>query len=383
MLLRLSFMVLFLAAGQFISAQGIKFIQDDLAQAKERATADNKLIFIDAYTSWCGPCKRLSKNVFPQEAAGTFFNKEFVNLKMNMEKGEGPSFAKKYKITAYPTLLVIDADGKEVHRVVGAPKLDGLLEFGRAASGRQDKSAEWAILYDNGDRSYETIYNYVSTLNDADKSSGKITNEYLKTQSDLSSDDNLKFIYAATYESDSKVFDLLIENKKKIVALVGASEVDEQVKNALDRTAAKAATYEMISLIDDAHDIGKKHAPQHIETSYPSWINQYFTKVPDPKSYMERIDQNWPAEAVLDAGKIACKTYYNQSDLQNKVISVLEDKEKQLRDNDQYYSTLSVLYRLTEQDKKSIKILEKGIKHLKSADISVKALQIRLDKYNG
>ena len=48
------------------------------------------MIFLDAYASWCGPCKMLQKNVFTKKAVGDFYNSKFINVKMDMEKGEGP-----------------------------------------------------------------------------------------------------------------------------------------------------------------------------------------------------------------------------------------------------------------------------------------------------
>ena len=68
-----------------------------LAQAK----AEKKMVFMDCYTSWCGPCKNMTNNVFPQKAAGDYFNPRFVCVKYDMEKGEGKELADKFEVHAY------------------------------------------------------------------------------------------------------------------------------------------------------------------------------------------------------------------------------------------------------------------------------------------
>ncbi|MGZ4097768.1 MAG: thioredoxin domain-containing protein [Bacteroidia bacterium] len=116
------FLILSLSITTSIIAQNreIIFEHGNLASVYEKAKKENKLIFIDGYTTWCGPCKWLAKNVFTNDTVADYFNKTFVNYKLDMEKGEGIEFAKKYDIRCYPTLLYIDANGTLVHRTAGA-----------------------------------------------------------------------------------------------------------------------------------------------------------------------------------------------------------------------------------------------------------------------
>lgn len=102
--------------------KGIKFETGTLAQAMKKVKSNKKgpqMIFLDCYTSWCGPCKMMARDVFTLPEVGEYFNSTFVNIKIDMEKGEGPELAKKYKVTGYPTFLILDGDGKEIARVVG------------------------------------------------------------------------------------------------------------------------------------------------------------------------------------------------------------------------------------------------------------------------
>ena len=113
-----------------VSGEGMEFFHGSWSEVLAESKATGKLIFVDAYTTWCGPCKWMSKSVFPDKKVGGVFNKNFINYKFDMEKGEGPAFAKKYRISAYPTLYFIDGNGKVVEKAVGALGVDELLAVG-------------------------------------------------------------------------------------------------------------------------------------------------------------------------------------------------------------------------------------------------------------
>ena len=102
---------------------GVKFIEDKpLSDVLAQAGKANKYAFVDVYATWCGPCKYMTSQVFPQAAAGDYFNKTFVNAKYDAEKGEGVTVAKTYRVTAYPTFLILNSKGEEVGRLLGGAK---------------------------------------------------------------------------------------------------------------------------------------------------------------------------------------------------------------------------------------------------------------------
>ncbi|MFN3952114.1 MAG: thioredoxin family protein [Thermaurantimonas sp.] len=107
--------------------QGIEFLEGSFEDALTKAKLEGKLVFVDAYTTWCGPCKWLSKEVFPDEELGAFYNKNFISIQLDMERGEGIEFAEKYAVRAFPTLIYFDANGKEIHRLLGAREAARLL----------------------------------------------------------------------------------------------------------------------------------------------------------------------------------------------------------------------------------------------------------------
>lgn len=109
-------------------AKGIVFEEAPFAEILAKAKKENKLVFVDCYTSWCGPCRSLATKVFPDEEVGKYFNEKFVSTKIDMEKGEGPELAKKYGVSAFPTLLILDHEGNETGRIVGFRGADALIE---------------------------------------------------------------------------------------------------------------------------------------------------------------------------------------------------------------------------------------------------------------
>jgi len=112
---------------------GISFESVNLEKAKKQAKKEGKLIFIDCYTSWCGPCKRMAATTFKDEEVGKLFNQSFINLKIDIEKDEdGASVARRYGIRAYPTLLMINSDGELIKQTLGFQTKDKLIAFAKS-----------------------------------------------------------------------------------------------------------------------------------------------------------------------------------------------------------------------------------------------------------
>ena len=112
---------------------GISFETIPLAKAMKKAEKSGKYIFIDAYTSWCGPCKRMAATSFKDAEVGKIFNEKFINLKIDCEKDEdGPEISRLYKIRAYPTLLVINGSGELVKEVIGFQTADQLKNLAKS-----------------------------------------------------------------------------------------------------------------------------------------------------------------------------------------------------------------------------------------------------------
>ncbi len=172
--------ILLFAGNMAAQNRSIIFEQAGIDASLSKAKNENKLVFIDCYTSWCGPCKEMSKFVFTKDTVADFFNARFVNMKIDMEKGEGPALAKEFHVEAFPTYLLLSSERKVVYRFVGAMPADTFLA---KISKGMDPGNQVAVLnerYAAGDRSKELLREYIPVkINGMEISVGKkMANEY-------------------------------------------------------------------------------------------------------------------------------------------------------------------------------------------------------------
>ena len=241
-----------------LSAQGIVFEHTPWKDVMSKAKEEGKAMFVDSYATWCGPCKRMSKNVFTKSEVGDFFNENFINLKLDMEKEDGVSFGHKYPVSAYPTLYFLAGDGEIIHKEKGGKSVEKLLKLGELVLRKYDTSGQYVEAYEAGERNYNLVYNYVKALNKSGKPSLKISNEYIRSKPDITEDQRLLFLLEAAIESDSKLFAEVIENKKKIKELVDRETFVKKITNATNATVVKAVEYEVPSLLDEAIEAYKE-----------------------------------------------------------------------------------------------------------------------------
>jgi thioredoxin 1 len=99
-----------------LRGEGIQWQDLSFEQALDVAIKEDKPIFIDFYATWCRPCKMLKSVTFPRESVGELFNKEFINLTIDVDKPAGRILANKYNVHSYPTILILDKNGGELGR---------------------------------------------------------------------------------------------------------------------------------------------------------------------------------------------------------------------------------------------------------------------------
>ena len=179
------FITLFVCAMGLAAHAQTNFRSISFDEALKVAKQENKLVFIDFYTDWCGPCKKMAKEVFPQKMVGDFMNAKFVNLKLNAEQ-EGKELAALYKVSAYPTFIVLDTEGNVVADLKGS--MDGRT-FIQKLEGKLNPEMtpeRMAERYKNGERTPELVNAYAMSLMEQRKEDEgfQVVNDYFNSLSE-------------------------------------------------------------------------------------------------------------------------------------------------------------------------------------------------------
>ncbi|PKQ63261.1 hypothetical protein BZG01_16190 [Labilibaculum manganireducens] len=197
-----------------VFSQGINFEHGTFTEALAKAKAENKPMFIDVFTSWCGPCKKLSKEVFTQKAVGDYFNKSFVSFKLQTDKKEtdNKEIADRYHVTAYPTLMWVDGEGELLHLAVGFHEVDKLLTEAKKVFDEDKRVGSSITKWNNGDHSLSVAMNYFAF----DKNSKGEFEEYFKGLSEKQKLDSLTFemISDVRLDTDGDVFAFVVRHRK-------------------------------------------------------------------------------------------------------------------------------------------------------------------------
>ena len=149
-----------------VANPGINFSHQSWSEVVAKAKAENKLIFIDFYTQWCGPCLNMAQNVFTLPAIGAYYNSHFICAKIDAENGEGVTLAKKYGIYSYPTYIFVDPSSEEaVHRSSSRQSPEQFLQTGESALNPQKRSFYLDEQYKNGNRERQLLKDYIMYKN--------------------------------------------------------------------------------------------------------------------------------------------------------------------------------------------------------------------------
>lgn len=214
-------------------AQSIIFEKDSFAVVKEKALKENKLIFIDAYTEWCGPCKWLAKNVFTNDTVAEFFNGNFINMQIDMEKGEGPALAEYYKVYCYPNLLFVDGNGKLIHRAAGAMKVPQFMIFAQNALNPEKQFVNYSAQYETKKNDTKFLYDYIYMLSGTCLPVKEAVADYFNIvkEENLTGRQSWNIIRDFIKDRKSSQFGYLLKNSAKFAEKYTADSVNTAIKN--------------------------------------------------------------------------------------------------------------------------------------------------------
>jgi thioredoxin-related protein len=86
-------------------------------EARAQAAASNRPILISFYTDWCGWCKRLDRDVYPDRRVETL-SRRFVMLRLNAER-EGTALAQHFEVRGLPNIVLLQPSGQKMEQIPG------------------------------------------------------------------------------------------------------------------------------------------------------------------------------------------------------------------------------------------------------------------------
>lgn len=232
-----SFLSIF-CSGQ--EANGIKFEKGlTWSELKEKAKKENKYIFLDGYTTWCIPCKKMAEDVFPLKEVGDFFNQNFINVAVQFDKTKNDNNELKkwykdaellknlYGINSYPTYLFFSPDGQLAHVIKGA--IYEPDEFIADAKNSLEPAKQVFRLkkeYDMGNRSKDFL---LALINSAEKAGdysnlSVYVNTYLSGEKELLTTQNFQIGALAVSSAEDIAYKMILENPKMANAVLGKHE---------------------------------------------------------------------------------------------------------------------------------------------------------------
>lgn len=352
--------------------EGIKFETGKWSEILAKAQKENKLIFLDAFASWCGPCKWMAKNVFTNDTAAQFFNKNFINAKIDMEKGEGIEIAKKYGVQAYPTLLYINGKGELVHRTCGSTPVKEFIENGKAALNPEKQLYSLKKKFEKNTSDAKAASAYFSVAEQGCMNIDSEVTDYLKTQkeSDLKSKANWAIMKSFLNNADSREFNYLLKNKKEFAKLYSKDSVDQKITSVYETTLRNLIRKKDMDAYGKMKAKIMKSGDSNAEKVILSSDMTMYQKNKDWDNYAKTADKYVTKYGMKDPQVLnsAAWTFYENVNDKKFMKKAEQWAKKSTELADEYYNNdtyAAVLYKngkMKEAEKAALKAIEKAKK---------------------
>lgn len=240
-----------LLAAVLTAQESIRFESGTFSETLKKAKKENKIIFLDAFASWCGPCKLMEKNVFTNAAVKDFYNSNFINARIDMEKGEGPGLAQKYQVGSYPTYLFLNGDGEIVYRSLGYMESGDFLALGQQANTSKNKLGGMKQQFEKGEKDPVFLRNTIKAYANSDREfAKKVAERYFQVKTDKTYTQEeisiLLYFLRSTKDPNYKVFTNAKDEITKILPVDIYNQFDTQLK--LSEIAEKAVNQQSMSV---------------------------------------------------------------------------------------------------------------------------------------
>ena len=349
--------LLFIFCGINLYSQGITFEHGTFEEALNKAKAENKMLFMDCYTAWCGPCKMLQNTTFPDPGVGAFFNDNFISFKIDCEKGEGPDICNRYGVSAYPSLFFIGIDGKVVQKSMGYRPAESLInEAKRAMGGSTSILNEYKAKYQNGERNEDVLRGLVMNLAKNGDPYDVYWNEYLTMQKseNLINDANAKLIFELTNSISSPSFKYFIEFKNYLIDKYTQDSYERRLESMVSKTVREAALKKDNSLFTNAMAVVKNNKLYNATAIINKQSLFYYSSVKDmvnydkvAMSYLKKTKNVAPNEF-----SDIMNNYINNVENPKLLLKAVAASKKNIAKEDKFYNNIALAklyYKLKNQ----------------------------------
>ena len=335
-------------------AQNINF-QDNMefSEILKKAKTENKIIFLDAYASWCGPCKMMEKNVFNKESVQEYYNANFINVRFDMEKGEGMDLARIYGVRSYPTFLFIDGDGKIIYKSMGYQPEKEFLETGKNAKKTTEEVVTKRLQFEKGEKDLSFFKQlFFETYKIEIDFAKKVAERYFQNKKDKNfSKEEAFMLFNILKSSDSPYYQLFIDNKTEITKYISEkaySDFDISIKlNTLLQEAINKENNEIDDekYLKNAVNITSEKEANKVLNDFK--MNYYFS-VKNFDKFAETSLKYFQNENEQRKNKLMEISYIIAENVKNKDLLTVPTKwvEKSVNENENLYNTyiLAKLY---------------------------------------
>nr|WP_158279595.1 thioredoxin fold domain-containing protein [Arcicella aurantiaca] len=263
-----------------------------------QAKAQKKLIFVDIYTTWCGPCKEMDKKTFTESSVGDKFNARFINYKVDAEKGFGINLAKRYNVTSYPTCLFVDATENLMYKQEGLLRAPDLLkEADMVLNNQANAKPRWALekLYNEGRRDSEFLSEFIAVNSLYTIDNTNLVEEYVKSLTPIqySSDKTLRIIVNNGFKIDGKAFELLLKFREKAESLFegGVEKVNRAFSQSINEVFDVALKTKNQAMFDKALAANLKALPNTADRVNDKNKLAFYLAMKDVNKFSEAAEQ--------------------------------------------------------------------------------------------
>jgi thiol-disulfide isomerase/thioredoxin len=379
---------LFITSFSYTQNRSIIFESGKWQEIKDKAKKENKLIFVDCYTTWCGPCKSMSKNIFTNDTVADFFNKNFICAKFDMEKDEGLMLSKEYNINRYPTFIFADGDGNLVHRGCGLQPVNSFIELGNNALDPQKHFINYEEQYKKGNRDASFILSYLRVMEAGGVNIKEVKDDYFITQkeSDLTSQINWAILYRFTNDLKSREFKYIMNHKDEYAKIYTLDSVnmliDYNISMALIPVVFKDTTGKAFS--DFMVDIKKSKVPnvEEIELCGKMFLTSAKEKWNDYAVIAVAYIEKYKMDDSRELNDVAWNFYENINDKSLLEKALIWAKQSvNLKPRDTNYDTYACLmFKLGNKDE-AIKLEEEAIKFAKEMGKPTTEYEKNIEKF--